>query len=762
VNPPFSTSVHRIAVLGNFPPRQCGIATFTRDLVTGIRAADPMAEVDVVALNDGPYEYKLPVKWSIDMADEEAYPRVAEFLNRAKYDILCVQHEFGIFGGSDGSHLLQLMRNVNMPIVTTLHTVLDNPSLGQRAVFNELLELSERVVVMGRKGEEILTEVYDVPRSKIDEIPHGIHKVDRQRAIELRQKHGLEGRPVILTFGLLGYDKGIHDMVEAMANIVKDHPDAIYLVVGATHPHLKAKHGEEYRERLIARTSELGLQDNIVFVNRYVSESELAGWLAVADIYVTPYLKPHQITSGTLAYAVGSGCAVVSTPYWHAQELLEDGRGVLVSFNSPPNLAATISRLLGNEDERKEMAGKAFEYGRSMRWPVVGKVYQETFVRAKKGSADRLTKLVRGRSEEPLDRPKLVLDHLVSLSDDTGLLQHATYLFPNRNEGYCTDDNARAAVLVTRCIELNGLTFEARSRLERLQSTYISFLMHAFDRESGRYRNFMSYDRQWLERIGSDDSHARAMLAFGTHYRMSHIEGQRGISQEIGMLSIPGLLVTTSPRGWANGILALAEFHKANPQLPVLEPMRELANRIAQLYRANRTEDWPWFEASLAHANPVLSHAMLVAGEILGDDQLLQIGLESLAWLQKQQTAPNGYFAPVGCCNDWQRGGKRPWFDQQPIEAASAVSACLAAAQATHDHSWISEANRSFNWFVGKNMLRIAVANTKTGSCCDGLTEHGLNQNCGAESTLAYLTSLAELHEYWRTMKPQIEGARHQ
>src|SRR5579862_4573708 len=499
-------SIRRIAILGNHIPRRCGIATFTSDLAQSLQNSLLGADVDVFALNDGQtYDYPIRVKGSIDANDPQAYRELANQLNSAPYDLVCVQHEFGIFGGSSGNYLLELLRNLKMPIVTTLHTILEHPSEEQRLVFEEVLQLSERVVAMSRQGLQILREVYHVDEDSVEMIPHGIRDTDIARGRVVRNRYEIGGQPLILTFGLLSYDKGIQDMIAAMPMIVSNHPTAIYAIVGATHPKIKEREGESHREKLQKQASDLGVTENILFVDRFVSDRELAGWLAACDIYVTPYLKREQIVSGTLAYALGGGNAVVSTPYWYAAELLAGERGLLVPFNEPASLADSVRKLLGDPILRQRFAQKGFDFGRTMKWDEVGKSYVEVFEETIAQNAGML-RVLTTIDDKP--RPTLhsilpSFDRLLSLTDSTGIRQHATGRFINRHEGYCTDDNARALEL---CLAARGLIHS--SELDRLTDTYLEFVMHAYDPRISRFRNFMSYSRRWLDE-GSDDCQGR-------------------------------------------------------------------------------------------------------------------------------------------------------------------------------------------------------------------------------------------------------------
>lgn len=734
--------IRSIAMLGNHVPRQCGIATFTADLARSVAGASPNVSLDVLALDEGDCDsYEPPVKYKIEAERLEDYRDAAAFLNRGQYEVLNVQHEFGIYGGSAGEHLLTLLRNVNMPIVTTLHTILREPTEDQRRVFEEVLQLSERVITMTRKGAEILQETYMIPESRIEVIPHGIHRVDPELGIELRKGHGIENRPLILTFGLLSPDKGVHHMVEAMATIAQRHPDAVYAIVGATHPKIRAHSGEAYRESLEKRVAEHGIEENVLFVNRFVTPDELSGWLAAADVYVTPYLKEEQIVSGTLAYAVGAGNAVVSTPFWHARELLEGGRGLLVPFGDAETLAKAVGTLLDDQGLRDKLGLKAYDLGQTMTWPSVGEAYLRTFEKVREESAAHLRRISHfdTQAQDPL--PPVSLHHFASMTDNVGIFQHATLRFHNRTEGYCTDDCARALSL-----SLLADRFIPNEALRWMRDVYFTFVMHAFDHDALRFRNFLSYDRVWLD-AGSDDCQGRAFRSLVAASFCKVDREIESVARELVRQSMQSMPAMTSPRAWASVALGCAEFlsHQEDPSIRRL--LGDMANRLDQLLKYYRRAGWNWFEDIVAYENALMPHALIVAGNVLDDAGMLDDGLSSLAWLMDIQTAPNGVFAPIGSDGFFVRGQERAWYDQQPLEAGASVSACLAAMKVTGRQFWLNEATRAFLWFLGENTERIPMVHVETGRCFDGLQKGHANRNSGAESTITYLIARLELEE---------------
>ena len=744
-----STLPDRIAFLGGFPPRLCGIATFTHDICEAVAEAAPASQCFAGAVNDRieGYHYPERVHFEMDQKDLDSYRRAADFLNFNNADVLCLQHEFGIYGGPAGSHILALLKEVRMPVVTTLHSVLREPNADQRRVMEELVRRSDRFIVMARKGAEILRETYGVPDDKVDIIPHGIPDMPFIDSSFYKAQFGVEGRMVLLTFGLLGPGKGIENVIEALPEIVKRHPNVVYLVLGATHPHLVAREGESYRLGLERLAEDLGVKDHVIFYNRFVSLEDLKEFIGATDIYLTPYLNEAQITSGTLAYVFGAGKAVVSTPYWHAQELLADGRGILVPFRDPHAIAEGVCAFLADPIRMQETREKAYQLGREMIWPAVAQLYLESFQRARKErrAAPRSAFAQWTLASRPYALPPLRLDHIVRMSDGTGIFQHATFNVPNFAEGYCTDDNARAYILCNLLDELSGRY--PMENIDRLATSYLAFLSAALNHETGRFRNFMSHGRQWLEEIGSEDSHARALWALGTGAGRSRNEGHQRLSARLFELGLPVVESFSSPRAWAFTLLGIHEYLRSFPGHAQVNAMREvLTLKLVVLWKSCATENWPWFEPSATYDNARLCQALLLSGQWMPHPEAQEIGLKSLSWLASVQKTQANHFRPIGSNGFYERDGARADFDQQPVDAQAMVSACLEAYRATQDTYWSREAQRAFEWFLGRNDLGLPLYDSHSGGCSDGLHQDRISENQGAESSLAFHLSLAEMN----------------
>ena len=743
------TALSRLAFIGNSLPRRCGIATFTTDLQQAVADARTDVDVAIVAMTDHGqvYDYPPAVRLQINDQNLAEYEDGADFLNARQFDVVCLQHEFGIFGGEAGSHLMALLSRLTMPIVTTLHTVLAEPKPAQRAVMKRLVEVSAKIVVMAEKASELLRNVYDVPEEKIEVIPHGIPHSAFLEPDEAKARLGFGQRAVILTFGLLSPNKGIEVMIDAMPSILQSRPDAVYVVLGATHPNLVRCEGEAYRERLLARVHALGLDDHVVFLDRFVDQRTLLDFISMCDVYVTPYLNEAQMTSGTLAYSFGLGKAVVSTAYWHARELLADGRGVLVPFGDALAIGSEIADLLTDNVRRQDMRRNAYSNSRSMTWDRIAERYLATFEKVRR--TQRL-KVIASQSasampQESAPLPQMQLSHFFSMCDDTGLFQHAIRSIPDRSHGYCVDDNARA-LLVACALNTGG---EDRMP-EALTTCFAAFVQHAWNPDTRRFRNFMSFERRWLENSGSEDSNGRTLWALGECSRNDPNTTRREWASSLFAEAFPMAESLRSPRAWAFTLLGLDGYCAVTQDSRAASMRRLLADRLVSLLVSVETKDWVWFEEELAYDNARLPQALIVTGLSLSVPSYVAAGLRSLRWLMEPQKTTAGHFRPVGSDSFGDKRRLPRSFDQQPLEAAAAISACLAASRADSDSKWKSEAQRAFAWFLGSNDLSLPLVDLETGGCRDGLHPDRVNQNRGGESVVSYLLGLAEIRELAR------------
>jgi glycosyltransferase involved in cell wall biosynthesis len=768
----------RIAVIGNYLPRRCGIATFTTDLCSAIAGEYGTARLLALPVNDieEGYDYPARVRWSLAQDQVKSYEDAADFLNFNNIDMVCLQHEYGIFGGPAGSHILHLLRRLKMPVVTTLHTVLREPNPDQLIVMEEIAELSDRLIVMSQLSSQFLQEIFKVPGSKVDMVPHGVPDLPFLDPNFYKDRFGVEGKAVLLTFGLLSPNKGIENVIQALPQILSKHNNVAYIVAGATHPHVLRRDGDKYRDSLQALAKEVGVESQVIFHNRFVSPEEMVEFIGAADIYITPYRHEAQVVSGTLAYALGAGKAIISTPYWHALELLDDRRGALVPFQNPSAIASKTIELLDTPAIRHSMRKRAYLFAREMVWKRVAQGYMESFMRVRSDRMENPQVQFSARmTHKSLDRlPELKLDHWSRMTDDTGMLQHAIFTIPNRGEGYTTDDNARALMLAVMLNhpDLNQPATEqvdlAHSHNDRRKKTgwpsanspalYLSFLEHAFNPAKGRFKNFLRYDRRWNEAVGSEDCHGRALWALGTVLGRSRDQGFCGAAGRLFEFSLPAVTQFNSPRAWAYALLGIQEYLSAFPGDRDAQKVRsELSRRLLEMYESIRRPDWKWFENVLAYGNARLPQALLVVGAACADDHMIAAGLESLDWLsQAQHCDINRHFVPIGSQGFYRQDGEKARFDQQPLEAAGAVSACLQAYRITGDSRWRSEAWSAFNWFLGDNDLQLPLYDSVTGGCRDGLHPDRANENQGAESALSFLMALLEMRSLQASQHAEI------
>ncbi|MFC1562537.1 glycosyltransferase family 4 protein [candidate division KSB1 bacterium] len=744
--------IDSVAVIGNYLPRQCGIATFTTDLVEALSTEAPDINCWAAAMNDKSEGYAYPekVRFEINQNKLTDYSVASQFLNISQTDIVCLQHEYGLFGGTAGSHLLKLLGDLRMPVVTTLHTILKDPAPEYRDVMCKLSDLSDKLVVMSNKASDFLKDIYAVPEEKIAFIHHGIPDTPFIDSSFYKDKFCVEGKKVLLTFGLLSPNKGIENVLQALPAVIKKHPDVVYIILGATHPHILKMHGDAYRIMLQQLVLKLDIRKHVIFQNRFVELRELCEFLGIADIYITPYLEEAQITSGTLAYAMGTGKAVISTPYWYATEMLAEGRGRIVPFHNPDAIAEQIIGLLDNDVERHAIRKKAYTFSREAVWKEVSRKYLQVFSEVRQNRTlnprPRHSYVENIKIITNFELPEVKLDHLKAFTDDTGILQHANYTIPNRTHGYCTDDNARAlqvAAMGQKYLLESGLG------LDFLSGHYLGFLLYAYNEKNGRFRNFMTYSRQWMEEIGSEDAHGRALWGLGKAVALLDNPGQLAMSTNLFNQALKATEHFNSPRAIAFTLVGIHGYlYKFAGDSEVRRIRGILADRLFNQFKNNATKSWPWLENTLNYANGKLPHALLLSGQWIQRSDMIDMGLRSLKWLLTIQTEDN-HFVPIGSNGWYEKGGFKARFDQQPIEANAMIEACVEAFNVTRDQTWFENAVMCFNWFLGHNDLNMPLYDPKTGGCRDGLMADGINQNQGTESSLAWLLSLMTLQKLY-------------
>lgn len=757
-------SLRSVACVGTYLPRRCGIATFTSDLSQALSAHAPQVQTRTVAMNDQPegYRYGPDVCFEINQNRPAEYRLAADFLNMAGTDVVCLQHEFGIFGGEAGSHVVDFLKRLRMPVVATLHTVLRDPEPHYRRVALEVFEQCDRLVVMAQRAHDFLTDIYKVPAEKIQLIHHGIPDTPFVDPNYYKDQFGVEGSKVILTFGLLGPSKGVENMIDALPAIVKKHPDAVYMILGATHPGVIAHMGEEYRLGLQRRAKELGVEKHIRWFNRFVELEELIEFLGAADVYVTPYENEAQITSGTLAYALGTGKATVSTPYWYAQEMLAEGRGVLVPFKDTPAMSNAIIDLFDDDTKRHAIRKRAYQYTRAMRWDVIAGQYLDLFakVREERSRDPRPAKAITdGMMGGRHSLPEIKLDHLETMTDATGIIAHAVCNVPDRKTGYTTDDNA--AALRTVLLAHAHVDTQAGAKLDQMAGTYLAFLNDAYDQDSGRFRTHMRYDRRWIDERGSEDTHGRALWALGQTVASSHIPGHLTLAANLFHAGLPACANFKHMHGIAYALIGIHAYLKRfSGDSQARRVREELAKRLMDQFAKNATDDWPWPKDEITYDAARLPHALLLAGRWMFNNAMIQQALTALDWLHNIQAGENEQFAPVGSEGWLSRNGVKARFNQMPDEASATIEAALEAYRVTNDVLWLDRAQRCLDWFLGDNDLRLPLYDPSTGGCCDKLMPHGVDDNQSAQATSAWLLSLLNMIDHVQTTQSDARGAQ--
>lgn len=735
-----AVSINRIALIGNSPPRLCGISTFTRDVREALVAADPALPVDLYAMDDpgSAHAYGPEVVCSIRQEELADYVQAARRINESGADVVLVQHEYGIFGGPAGALLLKLLDRVDAPVVVTLHTVLGQPNSEQRAVIEALARRAFKLIVMAEKGVQILQAVHGIGGDQVAIVPHGVPDRPFMSTDGLKPAFGFDGHRVLLTFGLLSPNKGIETMIRALPAIASAHPDVLYVILGATHPHLVAREGEAYRESLAALAVELGVSDHVRFIDGFLDQERLLDYLQATDIYVTPYLSPTQITSGTLSYSVALGKPVVSTPYWHAEELLADGIGTLVPFGDVDGFSTAINALLDQPALMERMSREAYQIGRTMTWDNLARAYLDICAEA---IARRPVRLARAaatpeRTHE-IHAPKL--DAIERMTDGTGMLQHSIYSVPDRDHGYCVDDNCRALMLMHRIDNV-------AERADELARIYASFVQHAWNGDNGRFRNFMSFDRGWLEEEGSEDSFGRSLWTIGVTVSEARHQDLRQWGLHLFDQVAPFSLALASPRTWAFALLGADAVLEAHPDHAVARRLvEEFSDRLWRRLRVGRREGWTWFESVLAYDNARLPEALMRGARRIDNAAMFDESIEALVWLDGQQTNALGQFRAVGTDSFWRAYEPPLPFDQQPLEAWATVDATLAAHRFTGEAKWLEAARRAYAWYLGDNDLELPMVTLADGGCYDGLMSNRVNLNQGAESILAYQFACAAM-----------------
>ncbi len=731
----------RTAIVSTYPPRACGIGTFAADVHAALVGVSGVDRVEKIVVVNEPSRPQRPgLLATIAQGVRGDYVRAARILGRLDVDVVLLQHEYGIFGGRDGEYVLSFMEELSQPAVVTLHTVLSQPTAHQSAVLGALCRQAELVIVMTETARRLLVSGGACAGEKIRVVPHGAPAVLARRADEyasgqaarylapmLGRDERRSARFLLSTFGLISAGKGIETVLEALPAIIERHPEVLYLIAGRTHPDVVGREGEQYRLGLEQAVQELGLSEHVEFDNRFLKVDELADLLAATDIFITPYGNREQIASGALTFAIAAGCGVISTPYWYAEDMLASGAGVIVPFSDAEALGEAVCGFIEQPERLAAARAEARRIGSALAWPSVA---EDTAVVLRE--AIDLVPRRRPVAGHEFQLASVRTDHLLTLVDDVGIVQHAHGVIPNRQSGYCVDDVARLAVVA---VEL------ARRGDEQTWTSIVyralAFLRDAADERAGM-RNFMSYDRRWLDEPHVGDHVGRSVWALGELLETAWVPAVVGPTRRLLDALIGTLANGTSLRTDAYAALGLARLDpdRRDPDARLL--LERIVDRLDAAYETCASDGWRWFEDTLTYDNARLSHALIVGGAALGRDDAIETGLESLRWLGDESGLADGMLRLTGN-HGRRRGDAAPGSgDEQPLDASALIEAELAAFNITGDPEHGERAQHAFDWFLGRNRLRRPLYDFATGGCSDGLGRETSNDNEGAESTLAF------------------------
>ncbi len=719
-----------VLYVGTYPPRECGIATFTRDLAMTVNKKVPLVKSKILAINDNTniYDYPEEVILQINDSNVREYIDAARKINESDLiKLVNIQHEFGIFGGEYGGYIIPFLKTLKKPVVTTLHTVLPNPDEKRKRIVRLIAENSSCLVVMANEAVRILKKDYKL-KTDIVVIPHGVPEVPFISSTEGKAKTRYKDRLIISSFGMMNPSKGYEYVIDALPRVIKEFPNILYLIIGETHPLIRKKEGERYRVFLENKVRELGLKNNVKFYNKYARLSGIIKYLRASDIYISSSLNPAQIVSGTLSYAMGCGRAVISTPFLYAKEVITPDKGILVEFNNPEAFAEAIINLLSDSELRERMGRNSYASTRQMTWPNVVLSYGEVFGRYLK---------IEGVYTRVF--PRLKFSHLTSLTDDFGILQFARHTKADKQSGYSVDDSARAMIVCCMYYALRGL--ESTRRLIRIYLNFIKYVQ----RDDGRFYNFVNHKREIDHDHWSEDSHGRALWALGYLISLETIPSNlKDDAERLFIRALEPLKGIRSPRAVAFSVIGLHYYNKARPSSDILNQIRELADYLVLLYEQHSSDDWQWFEEHLTYSNSKLPEALFYAYLTTGNKKYRRIAESTLDFLISL-TFLDGRFVPIGQDGWYFKDGHRAHFDQQPVDTASMVLTLILAGNITKKEEYYKKGLKAFNWFLGDNSLNQVIYDESTGGCHDGLGEFSINLNEGAESTISYLMARLSL-----------------
>ncbi|MFH0906831.1 MAG: glycosyltransferase [bacterium] len=727
-----------IVYLATFPPRRCGIATFTADLTNAFdQTFGPSVKSKIVAMDlteESRFPYSDKVIFQISQPCEEDYINIANKLNQLKkVKLVSIQHEFGIFGGEYGSHLLLFMKKLQKPIIITLHAVLPSPDEKMRNIVQAIMKYSKGIIVMTQSSREILKKDYGLDSDLIQVIPHGVHHVPYRISKRAKSALGFSGKLILSTFGFLSPGKGVEYVIEALPKVVEKFPNVRFLIAGSTHPVVLGQEGETYRNFLTKKVHQLGLSNYVSFYNTYFDVNKLLQFLEATDVYLSTSLNLNQAVSGTLSYALGSGRPVISTAFAQAKQDITSEVGILIDFKNPQAFTDAIIKLISNNELCLQMGKNAYFRTRHMTWENVAYSYMKYFSQFAPELTPRQRKL-----------PSIKLEHLAKLTDNFGIIQFAKLIEPDISSGYTLDDNARALIVAALYYKKIRTHFSLK-----LVSIYLDFL-YRVAKPDGYFDNYVNsnraIDKQKNIHENSEDPSARALYALALVSTIKQIPKRfRKQAYSLFEQSFQKNITFSSPRAIAFYIKALSCLLSKRKEPKTLAVLRSCCEQLVILYEKSHSLDWEWFEHYLTYSNAILPEALLLGYKITGERRYFEVSEKTLEFLIKHtfSASPRGeedsIYIPIGQSGWFLKKGTRQYFDQQPEDTAATVVALNAMFQVTKGKYYKELANIAFNWFLGNNVLGQVVYDRTTGGCYDGIGEKFINLNQGAESIISYL-----------------------
>ena len=730
----------KMLIVSSYPPRECGLATFSNDVLNSVKKVFGNTlpiEVCTLQNNNRQFNYGDEVKYTISSSSVDEYRLVAEQINeRNDIGLVCIQHEFGLHGGDYGDYFLVFLLALNKPIMTVFHTVLPDPDEKRRKVVQAIVDLSNRIVVLTNKSQEILINQYGSQKSKINVIPHGTHTVLWEQKELLKNKYHFYDKIVMSNFGLISENKNIETVLHALPEIVAKHPEVIYMIIGKTHPEIIKREGEKYRHKLMNIVQEYQLENNVIFINEFLELKQLLEYLTLSDIYLFSSKDRNQAVSGTFAYALSCGCAVISTPIPHAIEAFQDGNGILLKeFDNSMEFQKAILELVENKEKRIAMGRNAYSLSNATTWENIAIKYGLLF-----------GELTNKEEDLRFNFPPIKLDHIKELTTDYGMLQFSKFSEPDRDSGYTLDDNARALIDMVMYYS----HYQDDETL-RLADIYLNF-MEDIQREDGFFNNYKDFERQLTAQnleVNLEDANGRALWSLG------YVISNRQIlpinlvirAENCWAKAFIRIYEISSPRAIAYTLKGLYYYYSVHPKESVRVYIEQLADRLLELYNINSEEYWCWYEDYMTYVNNVLPEAMMFSFLATGEPKYLKIATITFDFLLSHYFM-KGQLKVISNRGWFKKQNERFFYGEQPIEVATTIITLDLFYQVTGNVKYKDQLEVAFNWFLGNNHLKQIMYNPENSASYDGLEDKTVNINQGAESTLCFFKAQLIMEKY--------------